>query len=275
MNRTLIGVCALLSLAACGGGEGPPQPKATTNSSKPAASNDAPKAGDSKPAAQDPKPAGGSQDWNASMGTATVSGKIAFAGDAPVMPVIDMSSDGKCVADGAKEESVVVNGGGLANCIVSVTKGLDGYKFADGSGKVMVDQKGCKYIPHVVAMQAGQTISISNSDDTVHNVHSYSKRNQAFNQAQPAGAAPIEKEMSRKDKMFPVKCDMHSWMNCHVAIFDHPFFTTSDASGNFTLPKLPAGTYTVTAEHETLGKQEVSVTVADGATATAALTFKK
>jgi len=275
MNRTLIGVCALLTLAACGGGEGAPKPASNNGGSKPAVTNDTPKADDTKPAAQDPTPSGGKQDWADSMGTATVSGKIAFDGDAPVMPVIDMSSDPKCLTDGTTEESVVVNDGGLANCIISVTKGLDGYEFGDGSGKVMVDQKGCKYIPHVVAMQAGQTISISNSDDTVHNVHSYSKRNQAFNQAQPAGAAAIEKEMGRKDKMFPVKCDMHSWMNCHVAVFDHPFFTTSDASGNFTLPKLPAGTYTVTAEHETLGKQEVSVTVADGATATAAMTFKK
>lgn len=273
MNRTLIGVCALLTLAACGGGEGPPKP--ATTSTKAPASNDAPKADDTKPAAQDPKPAGGKKDWAASMGTSTVSGKIAFDGDAPMMAVIDMSSDPKCLTDGTTEESVVVSDGGLANCIISVTSGLDGYEFGDGSGKVTIDQKGCQYIPHVIAMQAGQTISISNSDDTVHNVHSYSKRNQAFNQAQPAGAAAIDKEMSRKDKMFPVKCDMHSWMNCHVAIFDHPFFTTSDASGNFTLPMLPAGTYTVTAEHETLGKQEVSVTVADGATAMAAMTFKK
>lgn len=275
MNRTLIGFCALLTLAACGGGEGPPKPAPSGGGSKPAASNDAPKSNDSAPAAQDPKPAGGKQDWDASMGTATVSGKVAFEGDAPAMPVIDMSSDPKCNADGTTEESVLVNGGGLANCIISVTKGLDGYEFGDGSGKVMIDQKGCTYIPHVVAMQAGQTISISNSDDTVHNVHSYSKRNQAFNQAQPAGAAAIEKEMGRKDKMFPIKCDMHSWMNCHVAVFDHPFFTVSDDNGNFTLPKLPAGTYTVTAEHETLGKQETQVTVADGATATAALSFKK
>jgi plastocyanin len=276
MNRTLIGFCSLLALTACGGGgEAPPKPKPTTTSSSTSTSTEAPKTTEAAPAETAAPAAGGKQDWNASMGTATVSGKVAFEGDAPAMAVIDMSSDPKCQTDGTTEESVVVNGGGLANCIISVSGGLDGYEFADGEGKVSVDQKGCKYLPHVVAMQAGQTISISNSDDTVHNVHSYSKRNQAFNQAQPAGAAAIEKEMGRKDKMFPVKCDMHSWMSCYVAVFDHPFFTVSDAEGNFTLPKLPAGTYELTAEHETLGKKTVSVTVADGGTATASFSFSK
>ena len=81
--------------------------------------------------------------------------------------------------------------------------------------------------------------------------------------------------MGQKDKMFPIKCDMHAWMNCYVSVFDHPMYTVSDDKGNFTLPKLPAGTYTLTAEHETLGKQETEITVADGGSANASFTFKK
>lgn len=279
MNRTLIGLCSLslVFAASCGGGgsEAPPKPKPSGGNSAPAetAKNDS-KPADAGKSEQKAAPKGGKQDWADSMGTTTVSGKVAFNGQAPTPKSFKMDSDPVCNAMGeGTEETVIVNSGGLANVVVSVSKGLDGYKFAKGSGKVTIDQKGCKYIPHVVAMQAGQTLSISNSDDTVHNVHSYSKRNQAFNQAQPAGAGAIEKEMKRKDKMFSIKCDMHSWMGCQVAVFDHPFFTVSDDQGNFSLPMLPAGTYTLTAEHETLGKQETEITVPATGTANAEFTF--
>jgi len=276
MNRYLIGIGALLALTACGGSDAPPKPApsntggaAGDSGSAPAAQNDGPKAdgGGAKPA--------GKQEWAASMGTATVAGKISFGEAAPDRATISMDSDPKCKAQPGKglDETVVVKDGGLANVIVSVSKGLDGYDFGDGTGSVKIDQKGCQYIPHVIAMQAGQSIEITNSDDTVHNVHSYSKRNQAFNQAQPAGAAAIEKKMGRKDSLFPIKCDMHAWMNCHVAVFDHPFFTVSDDSGNFTLPKLPAGTYTVTAEHESLGKKTAEVTIADGGSESVTIAF--
>lgn len=274
MNRYLIGFSALLALTACGGGDSAPKPQSTSkpSSSTPSetdSAKEADKPADSGGAAK----ASGSQDWSDSMGTATVSGAIKFDGEAPARESISMASDPKCPSAGMGE-AVIVNDGGLANVVISVSKGLDGYKFAKGSGSVNLDQKGCQYIPHVLAMQAGQTVSITNSDDTVHNVHSYSKRNKSFNQAQPAGADAIEKKMDQRDKSFPIKCDMHAWMNCQVVVFDHPFFTVSDEKGNFTLPKLPAGTYTLTAEHESLGKQETTVTVADGAAGEASFTFK-
>lgn len=279
MNRSFIGLFTLLALTACGGGDAAPKPASNSNSSTPAASHDEHAdhddhaAGDDHAADTGAK-SGGKQEWAASMGTATVSGKVSFSAKSVEMPVIDMGADAKCGTAGVTEEKIVVNDGGLANVVISVSKGLDGYTFADASGKVSITQKGCQYIPHVIAMQAGQEISISNGDDTVHNVHSYSKRNQGFNQAQPAGAAAIEKKMGRKDKLFPIKCDMHSWMNCFVVVFDHPFYTVSDANGNFTLPKLPAGTYTLTAEHESLDKQEATVTVDANGKATADFSFK-
>lgn len=275
MNRYLIGLCALL-VTACGGGDGGAPKPAKTNDSKPKADAPAKTAEAAKPAETQAKPAaGGVQEWAASMGTATVSGKVKFNGQAPTRKVIAMDSDPKCAAMGGEnlEEAVVVNDGGLANVVVSVTGGLDNYNFSDASGSATITQKGCRYIPHVIAMQAGMKLEITNEDDTVHNVHSYSKRNQAFNQAQPAGAGAIEKEMKRKDKLFPIKCDMHSWMNCNVVVFDHPFYAVSDAKGNFTLPMLPAGNYTLTAEHPTLGKSTTDVTVTDGGMATAEFSF--
>ncbi|MFT7669517.1 MAG: plastocyanin [Planctomycetota bacterium] len=276
MNRYLIGFSALLALTACGGSDAAPttKPKSSTSTSQPAKA-DAPEAGSSKAAADTgAKKSGDKQDWAASMGTATVSGSVKFEGTVPERAGIDTAADAVCSGSLLTEE-VIVNNGGLSNVIISVSKGLTGYKFAKGTGQVTLNQVGCQYTPHVIAMQAGQELSIENSDDTVHNVHSYSKRNPVFNSAQPAGAPALVKPMKQKDKTFDIKCDMHAWMNCQVAVFDHPFFIVSDADGNFTLPKLAAGSYTLTAEHESLGKQTAEVTVADSGAETVTFSFEE
>lgn len=267
VTRALLGACLLLPLIACGDSGGPPPAVSDGDSASPPLPNEGP--GD----ARDEVPE--TVAWTEALGTATVTGKVEFRGEAPERELLDMSSDPKCAAEGARRETVVVADGGLANCVVSVTKGLEEFAFEDGSGAVPVDQRGCRYRPHVLALQAGQTLRITNSDPTVHNVNASPKRNPPFNLAQPEGAPPIERELGRKDKLFPIKCDMHAWMSCHVAVFEHPFFTVSDAGGSFTLPQLPAGSYTLTAEHESLGKRTAEVTVASGATAEATFTFEK
>jgi plastocyanin len=213
--------------------------------------------------------------WDASTGDATVSGRITFKGKAPERKTIDMGSDAKCSAhEKALEETIIVTDGGLQNVVISISKGLKGWKFPKGEGAVKLTQKGCVYRPHVLAVQAGQKLEVSNNDNTVHNVHTFSRRNQAFNMAQPAGAAPIKKAMKRKDKLFLVKCDMHDWMKAYVVVFDHPFFTVSDATGAFSLTGLPPGTYTISAQHETLGTQSAEVTLAKGASETLNVVFE-
>ncbi len=59
------------------------------------------------------------------------------------------------------------------------------------------------------------------------------------------------------------QCDVHPWMFAWVSIFDHPYFSVSDADGKFTIKNVPPGKYTVEAVHRKLGTQTVEVEVKD------------
>ena len=272
MKRFTLGLCALLITICCGGVDAAPNDGGTTDTKATTegaatATVAATEASTTAGAATKKEPAAPSR--------ASLKGVVKFTGEAPERKVLDMSAEASCHGKGVLDETVIVNDGGLANVVVSISKGLAKSDKSKGEGKVQLRQKGCTYTPHVLTLQEGQSIEIHNDDGVVHNVHSYSKRNAAFNQAQPAGAPAIVKEMGRKDKMFAVKCDMHAWMSCQVVVFDHKFFTVSAANGAFELGDLPAGKYTISAQHESLGTQTAEVTVGDSGVQELNFTFKK
>jgi hypothetical protein len=57
------------------------------------------------------------------------------------------------------------------------------------------------------------------------------------------------------------KCDVHPWMTGYVAVTDHPFFAVTGDDGSFTIPNVPAGTYTIEAWHERFGSTTADVKV--------------
>ena len=262
-------------LTACGGGgEAPaPPPGGGPGSSS---GTQAPANSGSGGAAQ----AAGPTAWSDSAGTATVSGSASFKGEAPAPVQIAMDSDPKCVemnSDGVTDGSVLVDAaGGLQNVFVYVSNGTDAWTFTAPEEPVVLDQVGCNYTPRVVGMMTGQALRVKNSDPTVHNVHTYPRKNRASNVSQPAGSKALDIEMNRGEVLVAVKCDMHSWMQARVGIVDHPFFAVTAADGSFTLPKLPAGDYTVSAEHEVFGKaSKQTITIGDGEAQSISFEFSK
>ena len=134
-------------------------------------------------------------------------------------------------------------------------------------------QQGCHYVPHALALQVGQTLKIINEDDTAHNIHVWSETNPSFNESQASKGVETKKTFDKEEIMFPVRCDVHNWMNAFIGVFKTPLSTVSKKGGAFEM-KLPAGTYEITAEHEKLGKKTMMVTVADNGTAELNFTFK-
>ena len=198
---------------------------------------------------------------------ATITGKVKLEGDVPKMLIsnINMSAEPDC--KGLHEaappaEVVVASDGMLQNVFVWVKSGIEG-KFAVSSTPAMLDQKGCIYRPHVLAVQAGQMIKISNSDPTTHNVHPLPDTNREWNRSQPAQGPDIEYKFPRQEIMIAVKCNIHPWMRSYISVVNHPFFAVSGANGSFEIKGLPAGSYTIEAVHERFGPQEMSVTLGD------------
>lgn len=210
--------------------------------------------------------------------TASVKGVVKFAGPVPKLARIDMSQDPLCAkahsTPATTEEVVVGGGGGLANVVVYVSDGLSSHDFQPPQQPATLEQKGCQYKPHVLAMQAGQKLDVVNSDETTHNIHPIPNNNREWNMTQPHGMA-LEQTFTREEIAVPVKCNIHPWMKGYVAVFKHPYFAVSDKNGEFELKGLPPGTYTITAWQEKLGTQTQKVSVGAGESKTADFSFKQ
>jgi len=251
-------VLTALFVVSCGGGK-----EGGGNENSTAASSGG---GDNKPA------------YKSAGDEGTLTGKIVFTGTAPAPKKIDMGQDPVCAsAAGDKNtEDVVVADGKLANVFVYVKSGgaVDKYSFDTPSSAVDLDQKGCRYHPHVLGVQTKQTVKITNSDATTHNIHPSPSKNQEWNQSQPSGSAPLEKSFARPETLIPVKCNQHPWMKCYIGVLPHPFYAvSSEKDGTYTIKGLPPGDYTVVAWHEKYGEQTQKVTVPAKGSVTQDFTF--
>jgi plastocyanin len=198
----------------------------------------------------------------------TISGTIHFSGKAPARSPIDLSQDAACVKSNRRllTENVIVTRGKLANVLVYVKSGsaLDEYTFEPPSSPAVLDQKLCRFVPHVLGMQVGQQLQVLNSDPTTHNVNVQPKSNQRLNMSQTEGAPPIVMTFARPELSIPIKCNQHPWMKAYVNVLKHPFFAVSNRSGAYTIKGLPPGNYTLAAWHERFGEKTIEIIVRPG-----------
>jgi hypothetical protein len=251
----LVGISLAAMMVACGGGQ---------DAAKPADSAAAAAGGGEK---VDPATAG------------NVTGTVSIDGTAPKNEAIKMNADPVCVRENKSPQfqetyQVGTDGKALANVFVYVKDGLGNYAYDPPTDSPRIDQKECRYHPHVFGMRVGQPLEILNSDPTLHNIHAMPKANQEFNNGQPIQGMKMTHTFTAKEVMVPFKCDVHGWMNAYVGVLDHPYFSVTDASGKFELKGLPPGTYTIEAWHEKLGTTTQSVTIAAKESKDVTFTFK-
>lgn len=209
----------------------------------------------------------------------TVEGTVHLAGKAPERIEIDMAQDPACnISSDSKNltEGIVATSGKLANVYVYVKDGLGNKIYAAPSTPAVLDQKGCRYTPHVLAAMAGQPVEFRNSDPTMHNVHMQPTvgGNPQFDVSQPPNGGTTRHSFAQPERMIPVRCNNHPWMQAFLNIAPNPFFAVTGTDGHFTIQGLPPGTYTLVADQEQLGQQQAVITVTTHATATADFTFQ-
>lgn len=196
-------------------------------------------------------------------GTKSVKGTIKFGGKKPKIKKLNLEKDAWCAANHevTSEEVLVGNNGGLANVIVYVKRGFNDYPFNPPEDPATLDQRGCKYVPHVTVLMAGQDLKIINSDDTSHNYHWTGRNVDEINQTQQPKAVDIRSDFSVADKG-TIRCDIHGWMVTPTTIFTHPYYAVTAEDGSFEIKGLPAGKYEIGFIHErnlTAAAQEVIV----------------
>jgi plastocyanin len=156
--------------------------------------------------------------------------------------------------------------GELADVIVSL-QGLSGKSTGASAPPMVLDQKGCEYVPSIFAVQTDQKIIVKNSDPVLHNVHdvpSEASGNKEKNEAQLPNGPDLTFSFSKPESFLKFKCDVHQWMFAWASIFDHPYFAVSGKDGSFKIANVPPGKYKIQAVHRKAGTVTQEVEVKEG-----------
>ena len=203
--------------------------------------------------------------------TGTIRGVVRWKGEVPEIkplpkPKAEETEGCTCDELDLVDRSLLIDStGSLGVANIVLTLQVEGVEVKVSDEPVVIDQKGCRFEPHVTVLSVGSKLRFGNSDETQHNVHTYSRKNQPGNKTIGKGSG-YEIELPRAET-FQVKCDFHPWMSCWIVVTDATHWALTDPQGAFEIAGLPPGTYTLSWWHETLGKgRTVEVTVKAGET---------
>lgn len=193
----------------------------------------------------------------------TIKGTASYSGKKAASSAHKTGKYKKACGPEVLNESLLVNNQKLQNVVIT----LEGKKLKSKPGTFHMDQKGCRYEPHVVAMPKGSELVIHSSDPINHNIHTYSFDNDPINIMFTPDAEDFTQEMEEPE-IIKVECDLHSWMTAWIVVTDNSFFSISNQQGSFEISDVPPGKYTVTAWHEVLGSITNEVVVGEKTTET-------
>jgi len=183
---------------------------------------------------------------------ATISGRVKIKGEIPKRRKINTNADPKCAAmhpgDLVTDDFVIDAAGNVQYAFIYIKEGLGDQKFTAPKTPVVVEQKGCRFEPHVMGIMVGQELMFRNMDDLMHIVHVVPKSNREFGFSQAKRGEERPKVFTAKETI-RLFCDVHPWMVAWIHVMEHPFHVASGADGKFKM-KIPPGKYTIEAWHD-------------------------
>jgi plastocyanin len=188
---------------------------------------------------------------------ASIKGKFVFGGDAPAAGELKADKDVEVCGKHKllAEELVVGADKGIANVVVFVRDKDVKVKpeAAKAVGKVTLDNKDCRFEPHVAIVQVGQDFVVKNSDTVGHNSNIATVKNAPSNNLIPAGGEAAVKFTSDEAVPAQVTCNIHPWMKGWLVVRPNPYAAVSKADGTFEIKDVPVGEVELQFWHEKAG----------------------
>lgn len=183
----------------------------------------------------------------------TLIGRVKIKGEIPKRRKIATNADPKCAAmhpgDLLTDDYVIDAAGNLQYALIYIKEGLGDQKFTIPKTPVVVEQKGCRFEPHLLGIMVGQELMFRNMDDLMHIVHVVPKSNREFGFSQAKRGEERPKVFAAKE-IIRLFCDVHPWMVAWIHVLDHPFYAVTAADGKFRIKGVPPGKYTIEAWHD-------------------------
>ncbi len=140
----------------------------------------------------------------------------------------------------------VLGGRGVEHALIYIEK-AEGRSFPPPNKNPVVDQIRMTFVPHVLPVLAGSTVSFPNSDSTRHNVFSPSKTKKFNLGTYPAGIT--KKVTFEKTGVVSLLCNVHPEMSAFVLVVQNPYFSMVDKHGKYKISDVPPGDYTLVIWH--------------------------
>jgi hypothetical protein len=195
-----------------------------------------------------------------------ISGTVKWSGPMPHLASFPITKDPQvCDPDSHKKEDlerlIVGPQGGVANTIVYLRNISSGKAMDIPQARRSLDQKRCRYEPHILLVPQNEILQMKSSDPVLHTVHMDGAA--TFNLPFPFVDRTIKRSMPSAG-LVNLKCNGgHVWMNAEMFVIPHPYYAVTDENGRFELSQVPPGTYEIEAWHEGWGvmRQESSFDV--------------
>jgi hypothetical protein len=186
----------------------------------------------------------------------SISGSIKWAGPVPRELDFPVTKDPQiCDPSGKKsvslERLIIGPEGGVANTVVYLKNISAGKAMQLPEQRRHLDQKHCRYIPHILLVPQNAELQMQSSDATLHTIHMDGAA--TYNLPFPFPNQISSRSMARPG-LVSLRCNGgHVWMNAEMMVVSHPYYAVTDESGHFQFNDVPPGTYQIVAWHEGWG----------------------